>query len=107
MARAAEETLNLSPGAAVAPRRSARRRPHPLLPPLPAPSVGPSAPAASPPNQRKAGQPSSLILTQTDSGVEAKPKRRRGSRGGRRHKKAWQPVAAVEEPLEPEGEAEA
>ena len=53
-------------------------------------------------------EPSSLARTTADSGVEAKPKRRRGSRGGRRHKKAGQPTAAVEERSpEPEPEAEA
>ena len=53
-------------------------------------------------------EPSSLALTSADSGVEAKPKRKRGSRGGRRHKKAGQPTAAVEERQpEPEPEAEA
>jgi len=108
MARAARDTLNLYPGTAVDPRRSVRRRPHPVLPPLPAPSVEPTAPVASPRNRRKAVEPSSLALTSADSGVEAKPKRRRGSRGGRRHKKAEQPIAAVEKrPPEPEPEAEA
>ena len=106
MARAARDTLNLSPGTAFAPRRSVRRRPHPVLPPLPAPSVEPTAPVASPRNRREAVEPSSLALTSADSGVEAKPKRKRGSRGGRRHRKAEQPVAAVEErPPEPEAEA--
>ncbi|GAF85005.1 unnamed protein product, partial [marine sediment metagenome] len=63
-------------------------------------------PAASPRNRRKAVEPSSLALTSADSGAEAKPKRKRGSRGGRRHKKAGQATAAVEErPPEPEVEA--
>ncbi len=92
MAHGARDTLNLSPGTAVAPRRSVRRRLHPVLPPLPAPRVELSEPAASP----------------GDGGAEAKPKRRRGTRGGRRHKKAGKATAAVEErPLEPEAEAEA
>lgn len=36
--------------------------------------------------------------------VEAKPRRKRGSKGGRRRKKAEQPIAAVEEPSEAEGQ---
>ena len=107
MARAARDTLNLSPGAAV-PRRSVRRRPHPVLPPLPAPPVEAPEPAASLRDRQKAAQPSPLALTPADSEVRAKPKRRRGSRGGRRHKKAEQATAAVEErPPEPEPEPEA
>ncbi len=106
MARPARDTLNLSPGAAVAPRRSVRRRPHPVLPPLPAPPVEAPEPAASPRDQREAAQPSPFALTPADSEAPAKPKRKRGSRGGRRHKKAEKATVAVEEgPPEPEPEA--
>jgi hypoxanthine phosphoribosyltransferase len=93
MARAARDTLNLSPGAAVAPRHTIRR-PHPVLPPLPAPTV-------------ELPEPTLLTPTTADSAAETKPKRKRGTRGGRRHKKAGNATATVEErPPEPESQPE-
>ena len=110
MARAGEDPIDLAPGAAVAPGRSARRRLHPILPPLPVPSIANIEPAAS---RRRAAAEQHPTFAETipDNGAEAKPKRRRGSRGGRRHKKAAAPEPTVEvapppEAAEPE-EAEA
>jgi hypoxanthine phosphoribosyltransferase len=107
MARAGKDPIDLAPGAAVAPRHNARRRLHPILPPLPVPSIANIEPAAS---RRRAAaeQQSAFAETAPEDGNEAKPKRRRGSRGGRRHKKAA-PEATVEvapppEELEPEAE---
>jgi len=101
MARAGEDPIDLTPGAAVAPRRNARRRLHPILPPLPVPSIANIEPAAS---RRRAAaeQQSAFAETAPDDGDEAKPKRRRGSRGGRRHKKAAAPEATIEIPPPPE-----
>ncbi len=96
--------MDLSPGAAIAPRRSARRRPYPILPPLPIPTP---AESARPPRGRQAGEPAP-----SDDGAEPKPKRRRGSRGGQRRKRAAaaavQPVEEARPPAQetkPEGEA--
>ena len=95
MARAGEDPIDLAPGAAVAPGRNARRRLHPILPPLPVPSIANIEPAAS---RRRAAaeQHPTFAETTPDNGAEAKPKRRRGSRGGRRHKKAAAPEATIE-----------
>jgi len=108
MARAGEDPIDLTPGAAVAPRRNARRRLHPILAPLPIPSIANIEPAAS---RRRAAaeQQPTFAETAPDNGDEAKPKRRRGSRGGRRHKKASAPEATVEaapppEEIEPEAD---
>src|SRR3990172_5140798 len=108
MARAGEDPIDLAPGAAVAPGRSARLRLPPILAPLPIPSIANIEPAAS---RRRAAaeQHPPFAETTPDNGTEAKPKRRRGSRGGRRHKKAAAPEAIVEtapppEEIEPEAE---
>src|SRR3990172_2642038 len=101
MARAGEDPIDLTPGAAVAPKRNARRRLHPILPPLPIPSIANIEPAAS---RRRAAaeQHPPFAETPPGNGDEAKPKRRRGSRGGRRHKKAAAPEATIETPPPPE-----
>src|SRR3990172_8399457 len=101
MARAGEDPIDLTPGAAVAPRRNARRRLHPILPPLPVPSIANIEPAASP-RRAAAKQQPTFAETAPDNGGEAKPKRRRGNRGGRRHKKAAAPEATTENPPPPE-----
>jgi hypoxanthine phosphoribosyltransferase len=104
MASAESGNMDFSPGAAIAPRRSARRRPHPILPPLPIPTPTESA---RPPRGRQAGEPAP-----SQNGAETKPKRRRGSRGGQRRKRAAaaavQPIEEARPPAqetEPEGEA--
>ena len=101
MARAGDDPIDLTPGAAVAPGRNARRRLHPILPPLPAPSIVNVEPAAS---RRRAAaeQQSAFAETAPDNDDVAKPKRRRGSRGGRRHKKTAAPEATIETPPPPE-----
>src|SRR3990172_8909375 len=101
MARAGEDPIDLTPGAAVAPRRNARRRLHPILPPLPVPSIANIEPAES--RRRAAAEQSTFAATTSDNGDEAKPKRRRGSRGGRRHKKPTAPEATIEAAPPPEG----
>src|SRR3989304_5010824 len=110
MARAGEDPIALTPGAAVAPKRNARRRLHPILPPLPVPSIANIEPAAS---RRRAAaeQHPTFAETTPGNGDEAKPKRRRGTRGARKHRKAA-PKATVEvapppEEVEPEGEGKA
>ncbi len=109
MARAAKDTLNLSSGAAVAPRRSFRRRPHPTLPPLPLPSVKAPEPDTQAEERQQTIQPSPFTLTSTGNDSEAKPGRKRRNRGGRRHKKATVAAKPAEEPptaaTEPEPEA--
>ncbi|MCH7836365.1 MAG: hypothetical protein IH864_05805, partial [Chloroflexi bacterium] len=95
MARATNDPFNLSLGAAADPRRSARRRPHPTLPPLPPPSIHTPEPDAPTEERHETIQPSPFAVTSTGFGTEAQPTRRRGSRGGRRHKKA---VTATAEP---------
>src|SRR3972149_9140403 len=102
MARAGEDPIDLTPGAAVAPRRNARRRLHPILAPLPIPSIANIEPAAS---RRRAAaeQHPSFAETAPDNGTEAKPKRRRGSRGGRGHKKGAAPQAPIRTPPPPGG----
>jgi len=109
MARAGKDPIDPAPGATVAPRRNARRRLHPILPPLPVPSIVNIEPAAS--RRRAAAEAPALAVTTSENGAETKPARRRGTRGGRRHKKAATPEATVEvapppEAAEPE-EAEA
>src|SRR3990170_287143 len=106
MARAGEDPIDLTPGAAVTPRRNARRRLHPILPPLPVPSIANIEPAAS---RRRAAAEQHPTFTETtpDNGAEAKTKRRRGSRGGRRHKKTAAPEATIETPPPEEIEPEA
>src|SRR3990170_2924807 len=109
MARAGEDPIDLTPGAAVAPQRNARRRLHPILPRLPVPSIANIEPAASR-RRAVAEQHPTFAETTPGNGDEAKPKRRRGSRGGRRHKKAAAPQATIETPpppaeIEPEAEA--
>jgi hypoxanthine phosphoribosyltransferase len=94
MARAGNDPIDLAQGAAVAPRRNARRRLHPILPPLPVPSVADIEPAAS--RRRAAAEQPPFAPVTFDNGDETKPKRRRGARGGRRHKKAPAAEATVE-----------
>src|SRR3989304_1511498 len=91
MARAEEDTLSLSLGAAAAPRRSARRRPHPILPPLPVPDVQAAQSAST--RRGEGVEPSPFTMTSADNGAQSRPKRRRGSRGGKGRKKA--PTAAT------------
>src|SRR3970282_465588 len=106
MARAGQGPIDLTPGAAVAPGRNARRLLHPILPPLPVPSIANIEPAAS--RRRAAAEQPPFAATTSENGAEAKPKRRRGSRGGRRHKKPTAPEATNEgapSPAETEAEA--
>src|SRR3972149_6962625 len=72
MARAGEDPIDLTPGAAVAPRRGGARRGGPRHKKA---TPEPTVEIAPPPEE-------------TEPEAEGKPKRRRGSRGGRRHKKA-------------------
>src|SRR3972149_6948147 len=94
MARAGEDPIDLTPGPAVAPKPNARRRLHPILPPLPVPSIANIEPAAS---RRRAAaeQHPTFAETTPGNGDEAKPKRRRGTRGGRKHKKATSEAEAA------------
>src|SRR3989337_895477 len=98
MARAGEDPIDLTPGAAVAPKRNARRRLHPILPPLPVPSIANIEPAAS--RRRAAAEQPPFAAATSENGDEAKPNRRRG---GPRHKKA----TAEAEPAPQEVAAEA
>ena len=100
MARATQSSTSGS-DASGSTRRRAGRRPHPTLPPLPIPVTNDFDADASSGNGPAQPSPFDVVSPSSGNGSGARPKRRRGSRGGQRHKKA----ATAEQPPEPEAEA--
>src|SRR3990172_3599757 len=92
MASGANDSMDLSSTAGVPPTRRVRRRPYPVLPPLPVPSSQvPSQPSLPPGLPGTAGPPP-FTPPPPPAPHGSTPTRRRGHRGGRRHKKAQQPA---------------
>src|SRR3990172_1824064 len=93
MASGANDSMDLSSTAGVPPTRRVRRRPYLVLPPLPVPSSQvPSQPSLPPGPPGTAGPPPFAAPAPAQGGDGSTPTRRRGHRGGRRHKKAQQPA---------------